>query len=171
MPFAPYDPSKYDFSQAALYRRVKRIKAADVEIKEGLATIGGGKGGSYTITEEEFHRLYIQDPDSLDTYISRPVVRALVLMEDTAIPEAKGISETRKGGVVTMDADGNLRGVEEQLFADLYGRADDDGKIFVRMNAPLTTQLKEATERGLEAHKRDIMERIARSRTGKILGS
>ncbi len=93
--------------------------------------------------------------------------KALRLDEDTVIPASWGPQNIEAGGVVVLENDGvKVYGIEKGALEQTYGRADEDGKVFVKMDAPLTVQLREASSRGEETHKADILERIRQTSKG-----
>lgn len=192
MPFVDFDPAKYDFSKAPRYRKTATLDASQIEVaqaeqeivtvidgkeetrktaKPGDFIITGVKGERYVIGKDKFPKLYEQDPKNPDTYVSKGVRKALPLIEDTKIQASWGPMDVAKGGVVVLEDDGKgVYGIEKGAFEKSYGRADQNGEVFVALNAPLTTQLRAAGERGLDDHKADIMRRIQEASRGSGMG-
>lgn len=177
MSFVPFDPAKYDFSKAPLYRKTVKLREKDIEratIAQDVPVILDGKResmqhaelGDYIITgvlgerfvvkQHEFTDFYEPDPKEAEIYRSKPVRRALRLVEDTAIPVSWGEQKMEKGSLVVQDVDGSIYGIQKEAFRKSYGRADEKGEVFIELDKPLIAQLRAASKLGLQAHLTDI---------------
>lgn len=141
MPFV--EASSFDFTDAPLFRKKTTLLKSKVELvqtpREVVTTIKGkeetrqtAKIGDYIITGEvgeqyiipaaKFPNLYVKDPSDPTRYISKNVVRAIELTEDTELLAPWGEKQrTPAGGVVVKsEVNGDVYLIEEGAFAVSY---------------------------------------------------
>jgi hypothetical protein len=181
MTFVAFEKENYDFNQAGLYRKTATLDKANivtavggealttivngqVETKnvaaEGDKIVTGSQGEQYIIKADKFPKLYEEDADNADRFVSKGVRKVLFLTEDTVIKASWGEEQFIKaGGAVVEDGD-HAYGIEAKAFDETYGRANQDGKVVVAMSEPLETQRKIVQELGLDNHLNDIRARL-----------
>lgn len=176
------DPKIIDFAGAAVFRKTARLAQDKVEIakaeQEVVTLIAGkpetrntAKPGDYIVTGtlseryvipgNRFDRLYEPDPSRPGELRSKGTVLAVLLTEPVTFKAPWGEQQrVDAGGVMVKNGD-DVYGIAEAAFAETYGRADREGKVFVGLDAPLPQQKTAAQERGEAAHVADLDRRMA----------
>lgn len=141
------DASSFDFSNADTYRKTATLDKSNVETatqtqqvetvingkvetmntaNEGDKIITGPKGERYVIRKEKFDSLYGQDPNNPNGYISKQVIKAQTLTEDTEITAPWGEKQRAPKGSMVAQSVANPKDVyliEEGAFKATYTRA------------------------------------------------
>jgi hypothetical protein len=156
-PFTYREASSFDFSNADTYRKTATLNKSKVETAaqdqqvetvinekvettntahEGDKIITGPKGERYVLTGAQFDKMYQEDPSNPSRYISKQVIRAHTLTEDTEITAPWGEKQrAAKGGVVAQSVS-NPRDVyliEEGAFKATYSRETPHGEAAGRL--------------------------------------
>lgn len=148
MVYVPFDAGKYDFSNAALYRKTALLHKDKVQVASGgevLHTVVNGfaetankaaagdriitgpLGEHYIVRAKEFARLYEPHPHDPDFYCAKTARKVLFLTEDTMIRAAWGSKQYIKaGGAIVLDGN-HVYGVEEQAFYQTYSPVNPRG--------------------------------------------
>jgi hypothetical protein len=140
------EASEFDFSNAPVFRKTATLQKSKVRIAEAdqvvvtvindkeetrcLAKAGdyvvtGPKGEEYVIKAAKFSGLYVEDAADATRYISRNVVRALVLTEDTELTAPWGERQrAAKGGVAAQRVDNkkDIYLIDKAVFESTYTR-------------------------------------------------
>jgi hypothetical protein len=138
--------ASFDFSQAPVYRKTATLDESRIEVvavaQEIVTTIQGREetrnraapgdriitgalGERYVIKREEFDRLYERDPSEPSRFISKSVIRALPLQENTEIVAPWGERQRAlKGGFVAqrVGSPADVYLIDEQAFKAGYAR-------------------------------------------------
>ena len=138
--------SSFDFSQAPPYRKIATLDESRIEVatvakdivttihgreetrnraEPGDRIITGALGERYVIKREEFGRLYERDPSKPSRFISKSVILALPLQENTEILAPWGERQrAAKGGFVVqrMGSPADVYLIDEQAFKAGYAR-------------------------------------------------
>jgi hypothetical protein len=175
------DPKVIDFSDAASFRKTARLSQDKIEIaraeqevvtviagkpetknvaKPGDYIVTGAAGERYVIAGNRFGRLYEPDPAKPGEFRSRGTVLAVLLTEPVTFKAPWGEQQRIDAGGVLVKNGEDIYGIAENAFAETYGRADRDGRVFVGLDAPLAQQKTAAQERGETAHVADIDQRM-----------
>ena len=118
------EKSDFDFAQAPVYRKTATLTKANIEIAQeahdlvtmingveetrnraepGDHIVTGSQGERYIIKAAKFASLYEQDPSNPDAYISKNVVKAIRLSENTELTAPWGEKQRAlAGGVVVQ---------------------------------------------------------------------
>jgi hypothetical protein len=136
--------SEFDFSNAPVYRKATTLAKSQVEVAKssqevvtvingkeetrntasaGDHIVTGVKGEKYIIKAGMFPGLYEEDPADPSRYISKNVIRALVLSEDTELTAPWGERQrAEKGGVVAQRVDDpkDIYLIEKGAFESTY---------------------------------------------------
>ncbi len=134
----------FDFSNAPIYRKTAALDKANVEIADaqqevvtvingkeetrntaqaGDRIITGVKGEQYVIKEAKFGGLYEEDPTDSSRFISKNVIRAMPLAENTELTAPWGEKQrAAKGGYVAQRVDNpsDIYLIEEDSFKATY---------------------------------------------------
>jgi hypothetical protein len=176
------DPKSADFTGAATFRKTARLAQDKIEIakaeqevitviagkpetknmaKPGDYIVTGALGERYVIPGNRFDRLYEPDPARAGEFRSRGTVLAILVTEPITFKAPWGEQQRiDAGGVLVRNGD-DIYGIAEQAFAETYGRADKEGKVFVALDQPLGQQKTTAQERGEIAHVADVDRRMS----------
>lgn len=176
------DPKSVDFTKAAVFRKTTRLAQDKIEVakaehevitviagkpetknvaKPGDYIVTGTLGERYVIAGNRFDRLYEPDPGRPGEFRSKGTVFAVLLTEPVTLKAPWGEQQRiDTGGVLVKNGD-DIYGIAEAAFAETYGRADKDGKVFVALDQPLGQQKATAQERGDTAHVADIDRRMS----------
>jgi len=132
--------------------------------KPGDYIVTGALGERYVIPGNRFDRLYEADPAKPGEFRSKGTVLAVLLTEPVTFKAPWGEQQRIDAGGVLVKNGDDIYGIAEQAFAETYGRADKDGKVFVSLDQPLAQQKAQAQERGESAHIADLDRRMARKK-------
>ena len=176
------DPKSTDFTGAASFRKTARLSQDKIEIakaEQEVVTVVAGKpetkntakpgdyivvgalGERYVIPGNRFDRLYEPDPARPGEFRSKGTVLAVLLTQAITLKAPWGEQQRIDAGGVLVKNGDDIYGIAEAAFAETYGRADKDGKVFVGLEAPLAQQKATAQERGESAHVADLDRRMA----------
>lgn len=176
------DPKSTDFAGAASFRKTARLVQDRIEIakaEQEVVTILAGKpetkntakpgdyivtgtlGERYVIPGNRFDRLYEPDPARPGEFRSKGTVLAVLLTEPVTFKAPWGEQQRIDAGGVLVKNGDDIYGIAEAAFAETYGRADKEGKVFVALDLPLGQQKTTAQERGETAHVADIDRRMS----------
>ena len=176
------DPKSTDFAGAASFRKTARLVQDRIEIakaEQEVVTILAGKpetkntakpgdyivtgtlGERYVIPGNRFDRLYEPDPARPGEFRSKGTVLAVLLTEPVTFKAPWGEQQRIDAGGVLVKNGDDIYGIAEAAFAETYGRADKEGKVFVALDLPLGQQTTTAQERGETAHVADIDRRMS----------
>ncbi len=176
------DPKIIDFSGAAVFRKTARLAQDKIEVakseqvvvtviagkpetrnvaKPGDYIVTGTLGERYVIPGNRFDRLYEPDPSRPGELRSKGTVLAVLLTEPVTFKAPWGEQQRIDAGGVMVKNGDDIYGIAEAAFAETYGRADRDGKVFVGLDAPLPQQKTSAQERGETRHVADLDRRMA----------
>lgn len=179
--YKEFDPKSASFSGAAVFRKTARLAQDKIEVakaEQEVVTILAGKpetknvakagdyivtgplGERYVIAANRFDRLYEADPGRPGEYRSKGTVQAVLLTEPVTFKAPWGEQQRIDAGGVLVKNGDDIYGIAEAAFAETYGRADKDGKVFVALDVPLAQQKAAAQERGETAHVADIDRRM-----------
>lgn len=180
--FKEIDPKAVDFSGAAVFRKTARLAQDKIEIakaEQEVVTVIAGKpetrnmakpgdyivtgtlGERYVILGNRFDRLYEPDPSRPGEFRSRGTVQAVLLSEPVTFKAPWGEQQKIEAGGVMVKNGDDVYGIAEAAFAETYGRADREGKVFVSLDVPLAQQKAAAQERAEAAHVADLDRRMA----------
>jgi len=175
------DPKIVDFSGAAVFRKTARLAQDKIEVakaeqevvtviagkpetrntaKPGDYVVTGTLGERYVIAGNRFDRLYEPDPSRPGEFRSKGTVLAVLLTEPVTFKAPWGEQQRIDAGGVMVKNGADIYGIAEAAFAETYGRADREGKVFVGLDAPLPRQKTAAQERGEAAHVADLDRRM-----------
>jgi hypothetical protein len=175
------DPKTVDFAGAASYRKTARLSQDKIEIakaeqevitviagkpetrnvaKPGDYIVTGVAGERYVIAGNRFDRLYEPDPTRPGEFRSKGTVLAVLLTEPVTFKAPWGEQQRIDAGGVLVKNGDDIYGIAENVFAETYGRADKEGKVFVALDQPLGQQKTAAQERGETGHVADIDRRM-----------
>lgn len=142
--FTYKEGSEFDFSKAQVFRKTAALDKSNVEIattphevvtvingkeetrnqaQPGDRIITGVKGERYVIKEAKFGGLYEEDPADSSRYISKNVIRAMQLGENTELTAPWGEKQrAAKGGYVAQRVDNpsDIYLIEEGAFKATY---------------------------------------------------
>lgn len=176
------DPKVIDFSGAAVFRKTARLAQDKIEIakaeqevvtviagkpetrnmaKPGDYVVTGALGERYVIAGNRFDRLYEPDPSRSGEFRSKGTVLVVLLTEPVTFKAPWGEQQRIDAGGVMVKNGDDIYGIAEAAFAETYGRADREGKVFVGLDVPLPQQKTAAQERGETAHVADVDRRMA----------
>lgn len=176
------DPKSASFAGAATFRKTARLTQDKIEVakaEQEVVTILAGKpetrnvakpgdyivtgtlGERYVIAGNRFDRLYEPDPGRPGEFRSKGTVLAVLLTEPVTFKAPWGEQQRIDAGGVLVKNGDDIYGIAEAAFAETYGRADKDGKVFVALDAPMAQQKASAQERGESAHVADLDRRMA----------
>lgn len=176
------DPKIVDFSGAAVFRKTARLAQDKIEVakaeqevvtviagkpetrntaKPGDYVVTGPLGERYVIAGNRFDRLYEPDPSRPGEFRSKGTVLAVLLIEPVTFKAPWGEQQRIDAGGVMVKNGDDIYGIAEAAFAETYGRADREGKVFVGLDVPLPQQKTAAQERGETAHVADLDRRMA----------
>jgi hypothetical protein len=166
----------FDFDNAALYCKIEPLENTRVRCADKIETIityhahgietqniaqigdyiikGSRYGGSYIIRQHDFDTLYIERNGQ---YHARACRKAIMTIQDCSIMTPwDDVQHVRAGGMI-IESGNNVYGVDRFSFIQNYGRADDAGHCFVRLDESLAIQYRESQSRNLQNHMRDIL--------------
>ena len=176
------DTKAFNFSGAASFRKTARLSQDKIEIakaeqevitviagkpetknmaKPGDYIVTGAVGERYVIAGNRFDRLYEPDPSKPGEFRSKGTVLAVLLTEAVTFKAPWGEQQRIDAGGVLVKNGDDIYGIAENVFAETYGRADKEGRVFVALDRPLAQQKTTAQERGEAAHVADIERRMA----------
>ncbi|MBM3547425.1 MAG: hypothetical protein FJX54_10755 [Alphaproteobacteria bacterium] len=175
------DPKATSFSGAASFRKTARLSQDKIEIakaeqevvtviagkpetknmaKPGDYIVTGALGERYVIPGNRFDRLYEPDPGRAGEFRSKGTVLAVLLTEPVTFKAPWGEQQRIDAGGVLVKNGDDIYGIAEQAFAETYGRADKEGRVFVALDLPLAQQKAQAHERGESSHVADVDRRM-----------
>lgn len=175
------DPKAVDFAGAASFRKTARLAQDKIEIakaEQEVVTVLAGKpetknvakigdyivtgpfGERYVIAGNRFDRLYEADPAKPGEFRSKGTVQAVLLTEAVTFKAPWGEQQRIDAGGVMVKNGDDIYGIAEAAFAETYGRADKDGRVFVALDLPLAQQKTAAQERGETTHVADVDRRM-----------
>ena len=176
------DPKAVDFAGAASFRKTARLSQDKIEVakaEQEVVTVLAGKpetknvakpgdyivtgtlGERYVVAGNRFDRLYEADPGKPGEFRSKGTVLAVLLTEPVTFKAPWGEQQRIDAGGVLVKNGEDIYGIAEQAFAETYGRADKEGRVFVSLDQPLAQQKTQAQERGETAHVDDVDRRMA----------
>lgn len=176
------DPKTVDFSRAAVFRKTARLSQDKIEVaktEQEVVTVIAGKpetkntakvgdyivtgtlGERYVIAGNRFDRLYEPDPAKSGEFRSKGTVLAVLLTEPVTFKAPWGEQQKIDAGGVMVKNGDDIYGIAEAAFAETYGRADKDGKVFIGLDTPLAQQKAAAQERGEAVHVADVDRRMS----------
>lgn len=176
------DPKGTDFSGAASFRKTARLTQDKIEVakaEQEVVTVLAGKpetknvakvgdyivtgtlGERYVIAGNRFDRLYEPDPGRPGEFRSKGTVQAVLLTEAVTFKAPWGEQQRIDAGGVLVKNGEDIYGIAEAAFAETYGRADKEGKVFTALDLPLAQQKAAAQERGETAHVVDADRRMS----------
>jgi hypothetical protein len=179
------DPKAVDFSRAASFRKTARLAQDKIEIakaEQEVVTVLAGKpetrntakpgdyivtgtlGERYVIAGNRFDRLYEPDPARPGEFRSKGTVLAVLLTEPVTFKAPWGEQQRIDAGGVMVKNGDDIYGIAAAAFAETYGRADREGRVFVALDQPLAQQKAAAEQRGEAAHVADIDRRMGATR-------
>jgi hypothetical protein len=132
--------------------------------KPGDYIVTGPAGERYVIAGNRFDRLYEADPARPGEFRSKGTVLAVLLTEPVTFKAPWGEQQRIDAGGVLVKNGDDIYGIAESVFAETYGRADKEGKVFVALDQPLGQQKTTAQERGEIAHVADVDRRMSLKR-------
>ena len=175
------DPKGTSFAGAAVFRKTARLAQDKIEVakaeqevvtvlagkpetknvaKPGDYIVTGSLGERYVIAGNRFDRLYEPDPGRPGEFRSKGTVQAVLLTEPVTFKAPWGEQQRIDAGGVLVKNGDDIYGIAEAAFAETYGRADKDGKVFVGLDVPVAQQKAAAQERGETAHVADADRRM-----------
>lgn len=163
MAFKEIDPKTIDFSNAPLFRKIEPLHKDNIEIAEedqevityfedeheetrntvykGDYIITGLAGERYALRPDKFTQKYEQDPQNPDLYQSKNTGRAVLVTEAVSFKAPWGEKQMMQpGSSIMMSGPDDIFGIHEDALALGYGRADEDGNVFVSLKEPLEAQ-------------------------------
>lgn len=176
------DPKAVDFAGAAVFRKTARLAQDRIEVakaEQEVVTVLAGKpetrnvakpgdyivtgtlGERYVIAGNRFDRLYEPDPARPGEFRSKGTVLAVLLAEPVTFKAPWGEQQRIDAGGVLVKNGDDIYGIAEAAFAETYGRADKDGKVFAALDLALAQQKAAAQERGETAHVADVDRRMS----------
>lgn len=176
------DPKGTSFAGAAVFRKTARLAQDKIEVakteqevvtvlagkpetknvaKPGDYIVTGSLGERYVIAGNRFDRLYEPDPGRPGEFRSKGTVQAVLLTEPVTFKAPWGEQQRIDAGGVLVKNGDDIYGIAEAAFAETYGRADKDGKVFVGLDVPVAQQKAAAQERGETAHVADADRRMS----------
>ena len=180
------DPKAVDFSDAPLYRKTAELREEDVEhVTEehevvtrfedkdheetrntahvGDYVVTGPRGEKYVLDAHKFHEMYEEkDTDHGHVYASKNVGRGVLIEEDICFTAPWGSEmHMHRGDTMFKVNENDIYGIEKDAFKQTYGRATEEGEIFVSMSESLEEQRIAAAVHGCRKHLGDIAQRKA----------
>lgn len=178
--FRKIDPQSVDFSESPTFRKTAKLNDSDIEIctgeqeivtiidgleetrntaKEGDRIVTGPKGERYVIAGDKFEKLYEANPDNVEEFRAKGTIHATHVTENISFTAPWGEEMYIKAGGVLVQNGDDIYGIEEDAFAQTYGRADREGNVFAALDESTISQRAKAAELGESNHLSDIENR------------